>query len=272
MQKLQKPILLKIGGSSFDDPGFVEALASTVKQIQQPIVIVHGGGRAISTMQRQLGIDPQYVNGLRVSDPESLAIAEMVLCGAMNTQITRAFMLAGVEAQGLNGMDRGLIRAKKLEHPEHDLGRVGEPTAVRADILRGLLNEGVVPIIAPICLGDDGPYNVNADHVAHAVGVALSVQRVVFLTNVSGVQHNGELVPNIHRALALALIEGDVIQKGMRVKVESALKLIEDGVDEVMITNLDGLLTGNGTLIFAEIDHVNTTQKGEPHNADIPTN
>jgi acetylglutamate kinase len=250
---MQKPILLKIGGSSFDHPEFVDDLAAVVKQIDYPLVIVHGGGRLISDMQRQLGIQPYYIDGLRVSDPESLAVAEMVLCGAVNTQITRAFVLAGIEAQGLNGMDRGLLRAEKLEHPEHDLGRVGIPTTVRSEILLQLLAEKVVPVIAPICLGDDGPFNVNADHVARAIGKALGVKRVVFLTNVSGVFHEGEVVPFIYRALGEELIAQKVIRRGMRVKVQSALELIDHGVEEVLITDLEGLLTGAGTIIFEEI-------------------
>lgn len=250
---MQKPILIKIGGSSLDEPQFVESLAAVLKEIHVPVIIVHGGGRAISERQQQLGISPLYIDGLRVTDETSLEIVEMVLCGTVNTEIVRTFVLAGLDAQGLNGMDRGLIRAVKLEHPEHDLGRVGTPTTIRQDVIQELLDNDVVPVIAPICLGDDGPYNVNADHVAQAVGVALGVKRVVFLTNVTGVYDGDGLIPNIHRELALALIDGGVIEKGMRVKVESALALIANGVEEVMITNLDGLLNGVGTLVFADI-------------------
>jgi acetylglutamate kinase len=243
-------IVLKIGGNNLDEPGFVENLAKTVVKRTEPIVIVHGGGKEISQMQQQFGLTPQYVDGLRVSDEDALQVAEMVLCGMVNTRIVRTLQMHGVEAQGLNGMDRGLIHAEKLKHPSGDLGRVGEVTYVRADILLKLLADGVTPVIAPICLGADGAFNVNADHVAGAVGKAIGAEQVVFVTNVNGVLNEDTLINRLTPDHADELIQNAVIHGGMLPKVHTALKLLNLGVPQVMITNLDGVVSGNGTAII----------------------
>ena len=257
------PIVIKVGGNDIETPGFIDMLVAVVDKAEHPVIIVHGGGRSITNLQAQLGIEAEYVDGLRVSDEASLKIVEMVLCGAINTRITRTLMLYGIEAQGLNGQDRGLIRAKKLEHPAGDLGRVGEPTAVRGEMLLNLIAEGVTPVIAPVCLGDDGSFNVNADHVAGAVGVAVNAARVVFVTNVQGVMHDGNLLTRLTPHDVDVLIAGEVIYGGMIPKTQSALKLIESGIPEVVITNLDGLLIGSGTTFISEIDSPKENLLGE---------
>lgn len=245
-------IVLKIGGNNLDEPDFVENLAKTIAMSSVPIIIVHGGGKEISQMQTMMGLTPQYVDGLRVSNPEALQVAEMVLCGMVNTRIVRTLQLHGIEAQGLNGMDRGLIKAQKLNHPAGDLGRVGEATQVRADILHALIAQGVTPVIAPICLGDDGAFNVNADHVAGAVAKAIGANKVVFVTNVSGVLHEDELVEELTPHHAHDLIEQMVIFGGMLPKVHTALQLLATGIPRVMITNLDGLISGQGTTLTTQ--------------------
>jgi acetylglutamate kinase len=249
---MQQPIVLKIGGHELDQHGFIEELAQTVAQSTTPIIIVHGGGKEISQMQQLLGITPQYIDGLRVSDEKSLGVAEMVLCGIVNTRIVRTMQLNGVEAQGLNGMDRGLISAKKLNHPKGDLGRVGEAYAARGDILLQLLEQGVTPIIAPICLGDDGAFNVNADHVAGVIAKAVNAQKVVFTTNVQGVLQNDQVIPELTPSVAKKLIADEVIFGGMLPKVQTAQQLVASGVPQVMITNLKGIQQNFGTAIVPE--------------------
>jgi acetylglutamate kinase len=249
---MQQPIVLKISGHDLDQPGFIEALADIVAQSSTPTIIVHGGGKEISQMQQLLGITPEYVDGLRVSDEKSLSVAEMVLCGIVNTRIVRTMQLHGVEAQGLNGMDRGLISAKKLHHPKGDLGRVGEAYAARGDILLQLLEQGVTPIIAPICLGDDGAFNVNADHVAGVIAKAVNAQKVVFTTNVQGVLHNGQVIPKLTPTLTEELIADEVIVGGMLPKVHTAQQLVASGVPQVIITNLTGIQQNSGTAIVPE--------------------
>ena len=135
-------------------------------------VLVHGGGKEIGIIQRALGGEPRFIAGLRVTDEAALQAAEMVLCGSVSTRLVASLVAAGADALGLSGVDRGLIRAAKLEHAEGDLGRVGTPVAVRGDWLATLLAEGVLPVIAPISLGPDGPYNINADEAAGAEATA----------------------------------------------------------------------------------------------------
>src|SRR6185503_20587184 len=130
-------LVLKIGGNELDDPAFVADLARVVARMQPAPVLVHGGGKEIGAIQRALGGEPRFVGGLRVTDEAALQAAEMVLCGSVSTRLVAALVAAGADAQGLSGVDRGLIRVEKLQHPEGDLGRVGNPVAVRAEVLCG---------------------------------------------------------------------------------------------------------------------------------------
>ncbi|MBI5927818.1 MAG: acetylglutamate kinase [Chloroflexi bacterium] len=244
------PIVLKIGGNELDTPGFVDELALVVKKIA-PVVLVHGGGREISSTQEKFNLTPVYMDGLRVTDEPSLRIAEMVLCGSINPRIVRCLQLNGVEAQGLNGSDRGLLRAKKLEHPKGDLGRVGEVIAVRAEILQALLAQGVTLVIAPISLGDGDVFNVNADYAAGAIAKALNAEKAIFISNVPGVLQDGQVIPTLTPSLAAELIANGVIQKGMIPKVETALEVVKSGVAQVVITNLAGVAAGTGTAIVS---------------------
>lgn len=245
------PIVLKLGGNEIDDTQFLEQLADYLSKSNTSTIIVHGGGKEISQLQGKFGIVPQYVSGLRVSDSASLKIVEMVLCGMVNTRLVRTLQLSGLEAQGMNGQDRGLIRSRKLAHPDGDLGFVGEPIAVRGDILHGLLAEGVIPVISPICLGDDGAYNVNADHVAGAVARAVGAEKVVFVTNVAGVMANSIILEWLTSPEADGFIADGTISGGMIPKVQTAQNLVAAGVPQITITNLQGAFTNSGTTITA---------------------
>lgn len=239
--------VIKISGAQLDAPDFLNELVQAMRNVQSPTVIVHGGGKEISQLQKLYGIQPQQLDGLRVTDEWSLEIVKLALCGAVNPRIVTALMLGGLEAQGLSGLDRGLIRAKKYEHPDYDLGRVGEVTSVRADIILELLGQGVIPVIAPICLGDDGEFNVNADHVAGAVAGAIGAERLIFLTNVPGVMQDDFIIPRLTPAETEKLIEEGVIQFGMIPKVRTAIEGLKGGVGQVLITDLGGLSAPYGT-------------------------
>jgi acetylglutamate kinase len=241
--------VLKISGAQIDDPAFLAELAQTLKSQTQASVIVHGGGREITDLQTAFGLEAQFIQGLRVTDAKTLALVKMVLCGAVNPRLVELLQVGGLEAQGLSGLDRGLIQAQKYPSAAGDLGFVGEVGAVRADILRDLLAQGVTPVIAPICLGTEGAYNVNADHVAGAVASALGAERVVFLTNVRGVLHNEQVLPVLTPPRAQTLMAEGVISGGMIPKVRTALALLERGVAHVLITDLMGLKIGSGTLV-----------------------
>src|SRR5690606_36787389 len=132
-QTTLKPVVIKVSGHELDDPAFLEGLAGAVASLNEPVVVVHGGGKEISTLQRRMGIEPRYVDGVRVTDAESLALVEMVLCGIINKRLVRTFLAAGVDALGLSGIDRGLVRAEKMRSNGQDMGFTGEVTAVRAE-------------------------------------------------------------------------------------------------------------------------------------------
>jgi acetylglutamate kinase len=245
---IQAPVVIKIGGNEIDDPVFLDGLAAAVAAMTEPVIIVHGGGKEISTLQKALGIEPRYLDGVRITDAASLAIAEMVLCGSVNTRLVCRLVTVGVEAVGMSGVDRGLIRAEKMPHPTEDMGFTGHVTAVRGDLLLALLAEGVTPVIAPISLGPDSAYNVNADHVAGAVAAAVSAQKVIFLTNVEGVLVDGVVAGALTPEHTQDLISAGTIFGGMIPKVQTALFTLSHGIPQTVITNLSGLATHGGTV------------------------
>jgi acetylglutamate kinase len=234
-------LVLKVGGNELDDPAFVTAFAAAVAALRPAPVLVHGGGKEIGIVQKALGGEPRFVSGLRVTDAEALQAAEMVLCGSVSTRLVAALQAAGAEAQGLSGVDRGLIRVEKLQHPDGDLGRVGRPVAVRGALLLALLAEGAVPVVAPISLGPEGPYNVNADEAAGAIAAAIDADEVLFVTNVPGVLVEGAVAPLLSSADVEALIADGTISGGMIPKVRAALTALAAGVKAARITNLAGL-------------------------------
>ncbi len=247
-----QPIVIKVGGHELDDPQLLSELTGVIRDLHAPVVIVHGGGKEISTLQQQLGIEPRYLDGVRITDAPSLAVVQMVLCGAVNKRLVRYLLMSGVEALGLSGVDRGLIRAAKMLHPAQDMGFTGVVTTIRGDVLLELLAQGITPVIAPLCLGDDAIYNVNADHVAGAVANAISASRVVFLTNVEGVLVDGQLAASLTAEQAEVLIGRGVIVGGMIPKVRTALEALKGNVPRAVITNLHGLKTHGGTVFVGE--------------------
>ncbi len=248
---MQTPIVIKIGGNDLENPEFVAGLARAIAHLSAPVVIVHGGGREISALQNQLGITPQYVDGMRVTDEASLAVAEMVLSGRVNKRLVAALLNAGVDAIGVSGVDRGLIRVEKMQHPAGDLGRVGRVVSVRGAVLCDLLASGVTPVVSPISLGPDGPYNVNADLAAGAIALAIGAGAVTFLTNVPGVLVGDHVAPTLTAVEAEQLIQAGVIHGGMVPKAHAALEVIAGGVPRAIITDLTGLTSGFGTALVA---------------------
>ncbi|MGQ9550099.1 MAG: acetylglutamate kinase [Roseiflexus sp.] len=243
--------VIKVGGNDLDDATFVAELARVVAAIRPFPVLVHGGGKEIGILQETLGSTPRFVGGLRYTDATALTAAEMVLCGSVSTRLVAALITAGADALGISGVDRGLIRVVKQEHPAGDLGRVGRPTAVRNEVLRDLLDHGIIPVIAPIALGPDGPYNVNADEAAGVVAAALGAGEVVFVTNVPGVLVNGDVMHRLTRNEIESLIADNTITGGMIPKVRAALTALDAGVRAARITNLEGL-PDQGTTIVTE--------------------
>jgi acetylglutamate kinase len=199
-----------------------------------------------------MGIEPRYLDGVRITDEASLKVVEMVLCGTVNKRLVRVLLAAGVDAMGMSGVDRGLVRAEKMQNPTQDMGFTGSVVSVRGDILPPLLEQGITPVIAPVCLGEETNFNVNADHVAGAIAGELDAARVVFLTNVEGVLVNDSVVPTLSPEHTDSLIADGTIFGGMIPKVQTALHALETGVSQAVITNLNGLKNNGGTVFSAK--------------------
>ena len=173
----------------------------------------------------------------------------MVLSGHTNKGIVVALLAAGVDAVGFSGVDGGLLRCRKKQHPMADLGLVGEIVAVRADFLEHFAGRGIVPVISPISLGEDGQtYNVNADEAAGAIAAALGADRLDFVSNVPGVLAGDQPIPSLTPQAAEALISDGVVRDGMIPKVRTALDALGRGVGQVRIVDLAGLASGGGTV------------------------
>jgi acetylglutamate kinase len=248
-----RTFVIKYGGHAMGDEALAESFARDVTLLRQvgiKPVVVHGGGPQISEMLDRLRIQSSYVDGLRVTDRETVAVVEMVLSGSINKQIVSAINAVGGSAIGLSGKDGNLIQARRLRRTKRDpdsniekildLGFVGEPTEINTEILRPLQDAEVIPVIAPIGLGADGnTYNINADTAAGAIAAALGAARLFLLTDVAGVLDKSKsLVPELSVAAAQALIADGTAQGGMIPKIETCLAAVGGGVEAAVI--LDG--------------------------------
>lgn len=249
--------VVKVGGNELDDPSFLAGLCTTLATFEHPLVLVHGGGKEISAALERYGQPVQFIDGLRVTPPESMTIMEMVVCGSINKRLVAHLVQAGKPAVGLSGVDLGLLRCVPHRPNGVDLGRVGAVTSVQGALLQSLLAPGWLPVIAPVALGqEDGlSYNINADHAAMAVASALTRPNgqehrteLVFVSNVPGVVLHGAVVAHLTAAEIEHNIQTGTISGGMIPKVRSALAALDAGVASVRITNLPGLVAG-GTRI-----------------------
>ncbi len=247
--------VLKIGGSQIDNRDFLAQMVETVREIQKQgvrPVIVHGGGKEIARLHDELGVPFDFVEGLRVTSEQSMRLVKMALGGIANVRVVRWLINGGVMAIGLNGIDLGMIRVEKLQVAGADLGRVGQVDAVHVDRLLPILASDIVPVIAPISLGYDGlSYNVNADHVAEALAIALGAAHLVFLTDVPGVSIAGRDQRVIAAEQVEDLIFGHFITGGMIPKVRSAASAAKKGVPSAIITDLEHYARGEGTFIVS---------------------
>lgn len=250
---LNRVHVVKVGGNELDDPEFVALFANAVAAAchrSERLVVVHGGGKALTELLSVLDIPARFVDGLRVTDAQTRDAALMVLSGLANKRLVAALRAAGLDALGVSGVDGELIQVVPLA-PE--LAYVGKPSLVRAKLLAEWLEKGLTPVVAPMSLGLDGEiYNVNADHVAGAIAAAMEAELLTFVTNVVGVlDASHALIPRLTAAEAETLIADGVIAGGMIPKVRTALEALSAGIRRVRITNLDGLARDNGTTFVA---------------------
>ena len=248
-----RAFVIKYGGHAMGDPELARLFASDIvllKQVGIHPVVVHGGGPQIGRMLDRLKIKSEFVDGLRVTDAETVEVVEMVLSGTINKRIVSAINAAGGAAIGVSGKDGDLIQASKLRRTSRDeksnvekildLGFVGEPQQINPRILTALEQSGMVPVIAPIGVGAGGEtYNINADTVAGAIAGALGASRLLLLTDVIGVLDKaGELISDLTVERIRELRADGTITGGMIPKLETCTKAVEDGVDAAVI--LDG--------------------------------
>ena len=255
-------IVIKYGGNAMGDRESASHFAHDIvllKQCGVNPIIVHGGGPQIDDMLKRLSIESRFIDGLRYSDAETVAIAEMVLCGNINKQIVHDIEMAGGHAIGISGKDNSLITAKKLDY-HTDLGFVGEPAHINPDILNIVSDAGVIPVIAPIAPDNNGQsYNINADTVAGAIANVIHAKRLVLLTDVEGVLDKDKKlikqlsVADIHDLKAKNILTGGMIPKtqtcvnAVSQHVEAAV-ILDGRIDHAIILELFTEL-GAGTLI-----------------------
>jgi acetylglutamate kinase len=245
-------VVVKYGGHAMVDEQLKTDFARDItllKFIGLNPVVVHGGGPQINRVLDQMGIRPQFVRGMRLTDGPTMDVVEMVLGGKVNKDIVAQINQQGGRAVGLSGKDGGLIEAKKMRivhqadagsPPEIiDPGMVGEVTRINPQIIDTLCEKGFIPIIAPVGAGTRGEtYNINADLVASHIAMALSAGRLILLTDVDGVMDaSGGLISSIDAAAIRRLVADGSIRGGMIPKIEYALQTIKSGVEKVPIIN-----------------------------------
>jgi acetylglutamate kinase len=220
------PVVIKVGGSVLDQKDeLVTAITALWRSGRQP-VLVHGGGPVINGWLQRLGIEPHFIDGRRVTDDATLEIVRTVMIGQINSELVRSFAAQGVPAVGLNGLDAGMIRARRAPK---QLGMVGYVEEVDAYLLRSLCLGGFLPVIAPLSTGPGGEcLNVNADDAATAIACSLAAEALVFLSNVPGVRGvQGDIIPSLTPREIDNLIATGVITGGMIPKVESCVHALD---------------------------------------------
>ena len=247
-----KTIVIKYGGSTMEEERMKRSFALDVvllKYIGINPVIVHGGGPQIGEMLTKIGKKSQFIEGMRVTDGETMDVVEMVLVGKVNKEIVNLINQQGGKAVGLSGKDGRLITAKKLkltksrgkgEMPEIiDIGMVGEVKSINPGVIEALEKENFIPVIAPVGVGEEGEtYNINADLVAGKVAGALRAEKLILLTDVEGVLDKKQrLIPTLDVKKAKRLIAEKVISSGMIPKVSCCLNALEEGVAKTHIIN-----------------------------------
>lgn len=234
-------VVIKYGGSAQIDPKLREQFAKDIVMMYmlgiQPI-IVHGGGKRITSVLSQMGIESEFIDGHRVTSKECMEVVEMVLSGEINKEIAYFLSLNGVQALGMSGKDSLLFEAKCKDNGK--FGLTGEIERANPEILKRLLEGGIIPVISPVCGDSEGrSYNVNADVVACEVAKALKADKVIFLTDTLGVlDKNGELIESIKSDEVEGLIKEGVISGGMIPKILSCVDCLKSGVKKVHI--IDG--------------------------------
>nr|WP_293001145.1 acetylglutamate kinase [Nevskia sp.] len=240
-----KTIVVKYGGNAMGDDDMIDSFARDIvlmKAVGMNPVVVHGGGPQIGKHLEKLGKKSEFIDGMRVTDAETMDVVEMMLGGLVNKAVVNAINQQGGRAVGLTGKDGGLIRAKKMTVPGGDIGQVGEVDAIDPRVVDHLEAGGFIPVIAPVGVGAAGEaYNINADLVAGKLASVLKAEKLMLLTNVTGLMDKqGQVLTGLTVAQVNALIADGTIYGGMLPKIACALDAVQSGVRNAVI--IDGRL------------------------------
>jgi len=261
-----KTVVVKYGGSAMLNDELKKSVLQDIvlmKLVGMSPVIVHGGGAEINKMLKQIDKQPEFINGLRVTDEETMEVVEMVLSGKVNKDIVMNIQGQGFNAAGISGKDGNILKARKKLINGQDAGFIGEIVEVDTNLIKILIQNDFIPVIAPTATGEDGnTYNINADYAASAIAGVLEAEKLVFLTDIAGVlrdtNDDKSIISNMTVSEAKKLIKDGVISGGMIPKVDCCIEGVEKGVKTVHI--LDGRVehsllleiftdTGIGTMI-----------------------
>lgn len=238
-------VVIKCGGNVIFDDKLMDSIStdiSLMKYVGLNPIIVHGGGPEISVFMKKLGMKVEFVDGLRVTDEETMEIVKMVLVGKINKRLVSRLNLHGKLAVGLSGDDGNLIMAKK-KMVKKDLGYVGEVTSIDVEIMEDLIADNFIPVIASLGVGKKGEsFNINADNVAGEIAKAVKANKIIFLTNIEGIYENFEKMENLISVLNIPdcqkILDSGRISSGMIPKLEACLLALQGGVERAHI--LDG--------------------------------
>ena len=270
-----KTMVIKYGGNAMVDEDLKRGFARDIvlmKLVGMNPVVVHGGGPQIGRMLEQIGKESEFINGMRVTDSETMDVVEMVLGGLVNKEIVSLINQHGGKAVGLTGKDGDLIHARKLtfekKNPEMntpeiiDIGHVGEVASIDTGVVQMLVKDDFIPVIAPIGVGDDGQsYNINADLVAGKLATALRAEKLILLTNTAGVlDQDDRLLTGLRAEKVDELIGSGVIHGGMLPKIQCALDAVRSGVQTAQI--IDGRVAHAVLLEVLTTEGVGTLIKG----------
>jgi acetylglutamate kinase len=234
----RRPVrVVKVGGNELDRPEWLSRCGEALREAG-PVVVVHGGGRAVDALSRKLDLPVEKRDGIRVTTPDIAAVVEMVLSGPANRQMVTALRSAGIDALGLSGVDGGLLFAERVSG---GLGQVGRIINVRTGLLESLLLAGFTPVVAPVAPSEDSdttPLNVNADDAAAAVAGALGADELLFVSDVAGVTVHGTTQPALSTTEIEDLVARGVAVDGMAAKLRAAAAALAAGVRAVRIGDL----------------------------------
>lgn len=254
---MEKLTLIKVGGKIVEEPDTLQQLLRDFSSIEGHKVLVHGGGRSASKIASQLGIESQMVNGRRITDAEMLKVVTMVYGGLVNKNIVAGLQALQVNALGLTGADMDIMRSDKRPVKDVDYGFVGDVKEVNADVLASLIQQGIVPVLAPLTHDKQGHMlNTNADTIAGEAAKALAKYfdvTLMFCFEKKGVLLNEDddesVIPEIDRASFQKYVAEGIIQGGMIPKLENAFQAIDAGVKEVIITQASEIHKHTGTRV-----------------------